>query len=52
MDVVWEISDRVTVLHQGRVIAEGGVSEVQANPEVMSVYLGEGAGPVEVGVAP
>jgi len=49
MDVVWGISDRVTVLHGGRVIAEGGVAEVQANPEVMSVYLGEGAEPVEVG---
>ena len=45
MDVVWGISHRVTVLHQGRVIAEGTVEEVQANPEVMSVYLGEGASP-------
>jgi len=48
MDVVWGIADRVTVLHQGRVIAEGSVAEVQTNPEVMSVYLGEGAEPVEV----
>ena len=40
MDVVWGISDRVTVLHQGRVIAEGAVDEVQRNPEVMAVYLG------------
>ncbi|MCI0635542.1 MAG: ABC transporter ATP-binding protein [Actinobacteria bacterium] len=43
MDVVWGISDRVTVLHQGAVIAEGSVAEVQKNPQVMSVYLGEGA---------
>lgn len=42
MDVVWGISDRVTVLHQGRVIAEGTVAEVQRDPEVMTVYLGEG----------
>ena len=42
MDVVWGISHRVTVLHQGAIIAEGGVSDVQANPEVMAVYLGEG----------
>ncbi|MBA2462820.1 MAG: ABC transporter ATP-binding protein [Actinobacteria bacterium] len=41
MDVVFEISERVTVLHQGRVIAEGTVAEVQSNPEVMAVYLGE-----------
>jgi branched-chain amino acid transport system ATP-binding protein len=47
MDVVWGISDRVSVLHQGRVIAEGSVAEVQTNPEVMTVYLGEGAETVE-----
>jgi branched-chain amino acid transport system ATP-binding protein len=43
MDVVFDISEQVTVLHQGRVIAEGTVAEVQADPQVMSVYLGEGA---------
>jgi branched-chain amino acid transport system ATP-binding protein len=41
MDVVFGISDRITVLHQGRVIADGDVAEVQRNPEVMAVYLGE-----------
>ncbi len=41
MDVVFGMSEKVTVLHQGRVIAEGPVEAVQANPEVMSVYLGE-----------
>jgi branched-chain amino acid transport system ATP-binding protein len=40
MDVVFGISDRVTVLHEGRVIAEGSVAEVQADPQVMAVYLG------------
>jgi urea transport system ATP-binding protein len=30
----------VTVLHEGRVLAEGRLSEVQANPEVVEVYLG------------
>jgi urea transport system ATP-binding protein len=34
-------ADSVTVLHQGRVLAEGSVEEVQANAEVMDVYLGQ-----------
>jgi branched-chain amino acid transport system ATP-binding protein len=41
MDVVFGISQRVTVLHQGAVIAEGSVAEVQVDPQVMAVYLGE-----------
>jgi branched-chain amino acid transport system ATP-binding protein len=40
MDVVFGISDHVTVLHQGRIIADGSAPEVQANTEVMSIYLG------------
>lgn len=47
MDVVFGISDRVTVLHQGAVIAEGSVSEVQADRQVMAVYLGESLQPEE-----
>lgn len=40
MDVVFAVSDRVTVLHQGRVIANGTPSEIRSHPEVMDVYLG------------
>jgi len=40
MDVVFGISDRVTVLAQGRVLADGTANEVRANDEVMAVYLG------------
>jgi branched-chain amino acid transport system ATP-binding protein len=43
MDVVFGIAERVTVLHQGRVIAEGTAAEVQADPQVMAVYLGQEA---------
>ncbi len=41
MDFVRSIASEVTVLHQGSVLAEGTMDEVQANPEVVSVYLGE-----------
>jgi len=41
MDFVRSIARTVTVLHEGRVLAEGGIDEVQANPEVIEVYLGE-----------
>ena len=41
MDFVRSIATDVTVLHQGSVLAEGTMDQVQANPEVVSVYLGE-----------
>ena len=40
MEFVQDIADRVTVLHQGRVIAEGRMDAIQSNPEVVEVYLG------------
>jgi len=43
MDVVFGISERVTVLHQGRVIAEGKPEEIKKNEEVHMVYLGQSA---------
>ena len=41
MEVVFSISQRITVLHQGRVIADGAPTEVRRDPEVRRVYLGE-----------
>jgi branched-chain amino acid transport system ATP-binding protein len=41
MDVVFSIAQRITVLHQGRVIAEGAPAAVRSDPEVRRVYLGE-----------
>jgi branched-chain amino acid transport system ATP-binding protein len=41
MEVVFSISERIMVLHQGRLIAEGTPGEVRNNPEVQKVYLGE-----------
>jgi branched-chain amino acid transport system ATP-binding protein len=40
MDLVMRISDRVTVMHLGVVLAEGTPTEVQMDPEVRSAYLG------------
>jgi urea transport system ATP-binding protein len=42
MEFVRNIASRVTVLHEGRVLAEGSLDQVQANPEVVEVYLGAG----------
>ena len=41
MDVVFAVADRITVLHQGRVIADGSLDAVRRDPEVQRVYLGE-----------
>jgi branched-chain amino acid transport system ATP-binding protein len=41
MEVVFSISQRILVLHQGRLIAEGTPDEVRNNAEVRKVYLGE-----------
>ena len=42
MDVVFSISHRIAVLHQGRIIATGTPDEVRQNEEVRRVYLGGG----------
>jgi branched-chain amino acid transport system ATP-binding protein len=43
MSVVFGYARRLTVLHQGTVIAEGTPEEVRANEEAQKVYLGEEA---------
>jgi urea transport system ATP-binding protein len=42
MVFVRQIAKKVTVLHQGHVLCEGTVDDVQNDPEVRSVYLGRG----------
>jgi branched-chain amino acid transport system ATP-binding protein len=44
MQLIMNISDRVTVLNFGRKIAEGNVDEVRADAEVQRAYLGSGTG--------
>jgi urea transport system ATP-binding protein len=41
MDFVRSIANKVTVLHEGRVLAEGSIDDVQADPRVVEVYLGQ-----------
>jgi len=41
MDVVFAVARRITVMHQGAVLAEGPPAEVRASPEVQRVYLGQ-----------
>jgi urea transport system ATP-binding protein len=40
MEFVKSIAHKVTVLHQGKVLAEGSMESVQKNPKVIEVYLG------------
>jgi urea transport system ATP-binding protein len=40
MKFVESIAHRVTVLHQGKVLAEGSMDAIQNNPQVKEVYLG------------
>jgi urea transport system ATP-binding protein len=40
MDFVRSIASRVTVLHEGSVLAEGDMNQVQNDPRVIEVYLG------------
>jgi branched-chain amino acid transport system ATP-binding protein len=41
MGVVMELSDRITVLHYGDVLAEGTPAEIMGNDQVRKVYLGK-----------
>lgn len=43
MRFVRDIAEKVTVLHQGKVLTEGSIEEVQANEAVREAYLGSGA---------
>jgi branched-chain amino acid transport system ATP-binding protein len=41
MDLVMNVSDRITVMHNGEVLADGTPSEIAANKTVQSAYLGD-----------
>ena len=41
MALIMEVCDRICVLDQGRVLAEGAPAEIRANLDVAAAYLGE-----------
>ena len=42
MDVALRVAERVTMMHDGRVIVEGTPREIRANETVHDLYLGRG----------
>jgi branched-chain amino acid transport system ATP-binding protein len=41
IDVAFGLADRIAVLHQGRLLAEGDPASIRADPRVTDIYLGE-----------
>ena len=39
MDVVFSVADRISVLHQGSLIASGDPDQIRADPDVHRLYL-------------
>jgi branched-chain amino acid transport system ATP-binding protein len=42
MDVAFEVADRFTILHNGRLVMSGTAEEVRGNNEIRRIYFGEG----------
>lgn len=40
MQVVMELATRISVMHEGRILAEGEPDEIRTNPDVQAAYLG------------
>lgn len=41
LDVVYTTADRIIVMHEGKIIAEGSSEDIRSNPIVKTIYLGE-----------
>ena len=44
MNVIADLSDTISVLQRGEVLAEGSYAEVSKNPQVIEAYVGTGHG--------
>ncbi|MDO9112086.1 MAG: hypothetical protein Q7U40_15610, partial [Desulfatirhabdiaceae bacterium] len=42
LSVVADLSDTITVLHNGQILAEGTYDQVSADPQVIEAYMGTG----------
>jgi len=42
MDVALRVAERVTMMHNGRIFKEGSPAEIEDDPEVQELYLGDG----------
>jgi branched-chain amino acid transport system ATP-binding protein len=42
LEIALSVTERVTVMHNGRVLTHGAPDEIQANKEVQAIYMGEG----------
>lgn len=43
MEVIFSTCDRITVMHLGRILADGSPDEIRTNPDVVKAYLGSSA---------
>ncbi len=41
LDVVMDLAKRITVMHRGKIIADGNPEEIRSNNKVREIYLGE-----------
>jgi branched-chain amino acid transport system ATP-binding protein len=49
MDVIFSLADRITVLHYGRVLAEGAPATIKTDMQVQQIYLGAALERLEIG---
>jgi branched-chain amino acid transport system permease protein len=40
LDAIFELAQRITVLYEGRLLADGSPDEIRRNPAVQDAYLG------------